>query len=133
MFDSHHPPGKAEKKTFHTGSELLHNEWAASLDLNNVIGINFIVEAMPPRSIQTSLSRICRPCLYRIISNPSSLKRSLAVSCKIVLREKSILTFSQRLTIGTGYQTSSSPQEELPIKKTAKVLTIHGDCDSDEE
>ncbi|PUU76122.1 hypothetical protein B9Z19DRAFT_991914 [Tuber borchii] len=34
---------------------------------------------MPPRSIQTSLSRICRPCLYRIISNPSSLKRSLVI------------------------------------------------------
>ncbi|RPB01076.1 prolyl-tRNA synthetase [Choiromyces venosus 120613-1] len=34
---------------------------------------------MPPRSIQAGLFRICQPCFYRIVSNPSSLKRSLVI------------------------------------------------------
>ncbi|PWW72334.1 hypothetical protein C7212DRAFT_228186 [Tuber magnatum] len=34
---------------------------------------------MPPRSIQTGLPRTCWLCPYRILGNPSSLKRSLVI------------------------------------------------------
>lgn len=51
----------------------------------------------------------------------------------VLRKKKTVLTFCQRLTIGTGYQASLSPQEESPIKKIAKVMTIYCDCDSDKE